>query len=158
MSKKLVGATAIIVALAIVLAATYMLTRPAVTPDVNPETTAEQENNDTDTNTGTNDPAKTSPEAETEEAETTTITATNQGFMPAMLTVKKGTAIRIVNNSDSPIEFSSDNHPSHRENPEMNMSTLEPGSEGTVTVTAVGEHGFHDHLNASHTGVLTVTE
>jgi plastocyanin len=155
MSKKLVGAIAIIVALVIVLVATYMLTRPAVTPDANPETTAEREDN---TNTGANNPTKTSPQIETDKAETTTITATNQGFMPAMLTVKKGTVLRIINNSDSPIEFSSDNHPSHRENPEMNMSPLEPGNEGTVTVTTVGEHGFHDHLNASHTGVLTVTE
>lgn len=152
MNNKLVAGTAAVVALVIILAATYMLTRPVATPNVAPNT---QQNDTNQKPANTETETETSPEANSESA---TITYTNQGFSPATLSVKSGAALRVVNNSDAPLEFSSDNHPSHRANPEMNMSTLQPGAEGTITVTTLGEHGFHDHLNASRTGVLTVTE
>ncbi|HMI08887.1 MAG TPA: cupredoxin domain-containing protein [Candidatus Saccharimonadales bacterium] len=87
-----------------------------------------------------------------------TITATNDGFTPNTVTVKKGQSIKIVNNSSSPIEFSSADHPTHLEDPELNMATLKPGESGTVTPEKVGTHGYHDHLHADHTGSITVTE
>jgi plastocyanin len=87
-----------------------------------------------------------------------TITATNDGFTPNTVTVKKGQSIKIVNNSSSSIEFSSADHPTHLEDPELNMATLKPGESGTVTPETVGTHGYHDHLHADHTGSITVTE
>jgi plastocyanin len=150
MNKKSVVVIAIIAALVIMLTATYIFTRPVATPNVVPPTNTETSNEA--------DPTPQTSSEDAESAEATTITYTDQGFTPASLSVKSGAALRIINNSSAPLEFSSDNHPSHRENPEMNMSTLQPGQEGIVTVTTPGEHGFHDHLNASRTGILTVTK
>lgn len=87
-----------------------------------------------------------------------TITFTNDGFSPTTLKVKKGTKVTIVNSSPSPVQFSSDDHPTHQEDPEINMSELAPGESGSFTVTTVGTHGFHDHNDESKTGTLIVTE
>lgn len=87
-----------------------------------------------------------------------TITATNDGFTPNTVTIKKGQMIKIVNNSSSPIQFSSADHPTHRLDPELNMSELAPGESGTVMPENVGSHGYHDHLHAEHTGTIVVTE
>ena len=87
-----------------------------------------------------------------------TITATNDGFTPDTVTVKKGESIKVVNKSSSDIEFSSADHPTHLQDPELNMDTLKPGEEGTVTPENVGTHGYHDHLSSGHTGKIIVTE
>lgn len=89
---------------------------------------------------------------------TATITFTNNGFSPSTLTVKKGTKVTVVNNSSNPVQFSSDNHPTHRANPEMNMMELSPGNNATFTANTLGTHGFHDHIDDSKTGTLIVTE
>lgn len=91
-------------------------------------------------------------------SEAGTITFTDDGFSPSTLTVKKGTKVTVVNKSSSPVQFSSGQHPTHREDPEINMSELAPGERGSFTVTVAGTHSFHDHLNASKTGTLVVTE
>lgn len=88
----------------------------------------------------------------------TTITFTDDGVSPARITIKKGTAVTVVNNSSRAIQFSSDDHPAHTDDPELNMSELAPGANGTFTPTHVGTHGFHDHHNDSVTGTITVTE
>lgn len=87
-----------------------------------------------------------------------TITATNDGFTPNTVTVKKGQTVKVVNNSSSPIQFSSGQHPTHLEDPEINMGILKAGESGTITPTKAGTHDFHDHLNDEHTGTLIVTE
>lgn len=103
--------------------------------------------------------ADTTPIAEEEATATTaTITYTDQGFSPVTLTVKKGATVRVVNNASDPLEFSSDNHPTHQDNSELNMDVLNAGESGSFTVTKTGEYGFHDHLNAANEGSLTVTE
>lgn len=80
------------------------------------------------------------------------------GFTPDTLTVKKGTVITIKNESDSNVQFSSDNHPSHLTNPEMNTSTIGPGESTTYTTSTVGTFGYHDHIDDNKTGTITVTE
>lgn len=87
-----------------------------------------------------------------------TITFTDAGFSPTTLTVKKGTKVTVVNSSSSSVQFSSDDHPTHLEDPEINMSELAPGESGSFTATTVGTHGFHDHIDDSKTGTLVVTE
>ena len=86
------------------------------------------------------------------------ITFTDEGFSPAMLTVKKGTVVTVENKSTNSVQFSSDDHPAHTDNTEMNMSVLAPGESGTFTAETVGTHGFHDHIDDSKTGTLVVTE
>jgi len=98
---------------------------------------------------------ETSNQAQTGDA---TITFTETGFSPSQLTVKKGTKITVINNSSHTLQFSSGEHPTHQENPEMNMGDLAPGEQGTVTLNHVGTHSFHDHHDDSKTGTLIVTE
>jgi len=87
-----------------------------------------------------------------------TITFTDDGFNPETLTVKKGTTVTVINNASRSVKFSSADHPTHRENPELNMETLEPGEQGTFTPTTIGTHGFHDHLDEDKVGTLIVIE
>lgn len=87
-----------------------------------------------------------------------TITFTDQGFTPREITVKKGTKITVVNSSNTDVQFSSDEHPTHRDNPEMNLKTLAPGESASYTAETVGTHPFHDHIDESKTGTVIVTE
>ncbi len=91
-------------------------------------------------------------------AEQSTITFTSSGFSPTELTVKKGAVITVKNDSSSEVQFSSDDHPTHRENQEMNLRVLKAGESTTYTAETVGEWGFHDHIDDSKTGMITVTE
>jgi plastocyanin len=120
-----------------------------------PSETANNEKTDTTKNTEENSPPVNN---ETGQETAATITATNDGFTPNTVTVKKGQSIKVVNDSSSPIEFSSADHPTHLQDPELNMSELQPGESGTITVTNAGTHGYHDHQNPSHTGKIIVTE
>lgn len=125
----------------------------AATKSASPEPTHthddSHEHNHAEGNTATSDPSKVA---------SVTITATDDGFMPSNVTVKKGQSVKVVNSSSSSIEFSSADHPTHLRDPELNMSTLKPGESGTVTPGSVGKHGYHDHLHADHTGSIAVTE
>ncbi|HSX23610.1 MAG TPA: cupredoxin domain-containing protein [Candidatus Saccharimonadales bacterium] len=85
-----------------------------------------------------------------------TITYTNDGFSPQNLTVKAGTKVTIKNNSSRVLQFDSDPHPEHTDDPELNIGSISPGSSKTVTVTVTGSHGYHNHLSPGDTGALIV--
>ena len=108
------------------------------------------------------DSAIETPEPEDSESpddqESAVIAFTNDGFTPSMLTVRERTVVTVRNDSSSQVQFSSDNHPTHRLNEGMNLRTLAPGESATFTAGPVGSHGFHDHIDARHTGTLIVTE
>lgn len=84
------------------------------------------------------------------------IVYSDSGFEPSSLTVPAGTVISIQNNSSNTLQFSSDPHPAHTDNPELNAVSVEPGSQTTVEVTTKGTWGVHNHLNHSHTATLIV--
>lgn len=90
--------------------------------------------------------------------ETAGIVYTDSGFEPKTLTVSKGTVVTVKNDSSKRVQFSSGDHPTHHNNPEMNLRELKPGESAAFTALTVGEHSFHDHIDATMTGVLTVTE
>lgn len=118
----------------------------------------------TPTTESTTQPAGNVPEDEVpDEADldrptgtSTTITYTDNGFNGVPASVKRGTVITINNNSSSDLEFSSDDHPVHRDNTELNTSVIGPGESTTVTVNKSGSWGFHNHLKDSHSGTLVV--
>jgi plastocyanin len=94
----------------------------------------------------------------TPETSATTITYTDNGFSPSSYTVKKGSTVTVTNNSKMDLQFSSDDHPTHTHDTELNMKTQKPGESVTFTVTKTGTQGFHDHLHPQYTGTLTITE
>jgi plastocyanin len=143
----------IIVAAAIILIGTfaYVLTRPTAT-----DTTTTTPTPTEPSTTETSEAPATENTPQTESA--ATITYTDSGFDPSTTTVKKGSTITVTNKSTKDVKFSSADHPTHQKQPELNMETLKPGESGTITVTKVGTWGFHDHIDASMTGMIVVTE
>jgi plastocyanin len=85
-----------------------------------------------------------------------TITYDGSSFSPNEVTVEKGGTVTFVNDSDSDVEPSSDNHPTHTVNPEINFGSIAPGERKTMTVNEAGEYGYHNHFSASETGVINV--
>lgn len=85
-----------------------------------------------------------------------TITYTDSGFSPATLTVKAGTTVTIINTSSQTIQFDSDPHPAHTDDPELNVGTIAPGESKTFKATTTGTFGFHNHLDPNATGTLVV--
>lgn len=100
----------------------------------------------------------TSEEAAPNPSERMTITFTDAGFQPRDLTVTKGTVITVKNESSKQVEFSSDDHPTHRDNTEMNLKVLAPGEADSFTASQAGEWSYHDHIDDSLTGTIKVTE
>lgn len=88
------------------------------------------------------------------------ITLTDNGFEPENLTVKTGQIITWVNNTSGKVQIGSDPHPVHTTNQELTngefVTDLEPGASVNVTLNKVGAWGFHDHLNPSVKGKVTV--
>ena len=102
-------------------------------------------------------PNTTSTDAQTS-SESAKITFTNDGISPSTLIVKKGIKLTVENKSLNELEFSSDDHPSHTDDPELNMSVLQPGESASFTPLTVGTHGFHDHIDDSKVGKIIVIE
>lgn len=89
-------------------------------------------------------------------ADQTVITYTDEGFNPATLTVAAGTTVTITNESSEDLDFSSDKHPIHTDNPELNRNTLSSGDSETFKVTKPGTWGYHNHLNPGRKGTIVV--
>jgi len=85
-----------------------------------------------------------------------TITYDGNGFSVSPSKVKAGGTVKVVNNSQSDMNFDSDPHPVHTDEPELNVGEVAPGQSKTFTVTKTGTWGFHNHLDPSQHGSLTV--
>jgi plastocyanin len=118
--------------------------------------------NKSDNTTGTtNTPSNSDTSDDTElseEAVAATITYTNSGFSPATVTVPAGSAVRIVNESSDTVAPSSDNHPEHTLNPQINFPDILPGQSATMFVTEPGTWGYHNHYKEDHQGTIVVEE
>ena len=85
-----------------------------------------------------------------------TIVFTDDGFTQDTYTFPAGTAIRVDNQSEMDLQFSSDSHPTHEDHSELNMDVLSAGEAGTFTPPGKGTYGFHDHINDQYTGTLII--
>lgn len=149
-TKALIGVIAIA---SVILLGTwvYIATRGPASDQTTDIRTTPQSDIDTTSETPVSDTA-------VEPASDTTIAYTNEGFSPNTITIKKGSTVTVTNTSDANVMLSSADHPTHEEQPELNMEMLKPGESGTLTLTKVGTWGYHDHVNASMTGTIIVTE
>ena len=85
-----------------------------------------------------------------------TIIFTDKGFEPSRLSVKIGATVTIKNSSSKDVQFSSDDHPTHKLNSGMNLRVLAPGESAMFIANQAGDWGFHDHIDDSFTGTITV--
>lgn len=109
----------------------------------------------TSTSTITNQSQPSSTTASTNQSPNT-ITLTGRGFNPSTLTVKTGDKVTVKNDSSSEMQFQSNPHPAHTDNPELNVGVVAPGKSATFTATAKGTWGYHNHLSIGNTGTLVV--
>ena len=90
----------------------------------------------------------------------TTITYTSSGFSPSDVTIKSGGSVTWMNDGDREIQIAANPHPVHTGNKEVSgggfVLTLQPGEQTTVTMNEVGSHGYHNHLNSSQGGTITI--
>lgn len=102
---------------------------------------------------------------------THTVTYSDDGFSPKDITIKVGDTVAWVNNTSGDMWVASAVHPTHsvyagtslREHCGSGPSTTafdqcEGGKTYTFTFTKEGLHRYHDHINASKTGSITVTQ
>ncbi|OGY25227.1 MAG: hypothetical protein A2864_02155 [Candidatus Woykebacteria bacterium RIFCSPHIGHO2_01_FULL_39_12] len=99
-----------------------------------------------------------SPSANKEEG--VTITYSNGSFSPSEVTVNSGSKITWLNNGDQEIKIGANPHPIHTGNKEVSGGdftlNLAPGESKSVVVTKTGSFGYHNHLNSSEGGTITV--
>ncbi|MEK9170836.1 MAG: hypothetical protein AAB789_00780, partial [Patescibacteria group bacterium] len=80
------------------------------------------------------------------------------GFIPRTLTITAGDQIRWINNDPiRPHQPSSDPHPAHTIYPALNMAEILAGGQVTSgPLTEIGTWNYHDHLDISFIGIITV--
>jgi plastocyanin len=144
-SKILIAIIGVLVVAGGIWAITSMTNKPTDTDTSDQSTPSDSQTNQS-----------TSNQTDQDASVAVVITYGDNGFEPATATVKSGSKIQVVNNSQDELELASDPHPTHTINPELNTEDIEPGSSKTITVTTTGEWGYHNHYNPSKRGTLTV--
>lgn len=85
-----------------------------------------------------------------------TVTLTSNGFSPSKLTIKAGQIVTWVNKSGEAAIINSDPHPTHTNYAPLNLGNFPEGGTLTLTFDKAGTFGFHNHLNPSERGTITV--
>lgn len=87
------------------------------------------------------------------------ISMTDSGFSPATLTVKKGSTVVFKNNSTKARWPASAPHPTHTDYPGFDpKGPLAAGESWSFKFDQVGIWKYHDHLQPTLFGSVTVTE
>lgn len=70
--------------------------------------------------------------------------------------IKVGDSIRFKNDDDESVQIQSNPHPTHTGLTALNIGVLKKGEEKVVKFEKAGTYGWHNHLNTSVTGSVTV--
>jgi plastocyanin len=80
-------------------------------------------------------------------------------FLPNSLDIKQGDIVFFKNSSTKSFWPASNPHPTHTAYPEFDAkSAMKPGQTFEFKFLKTGTWGFHDHLNSSASGTITVTK
>lgn len=85
-----------------------------------------------------------------------TITYTGKGFEPDAAAIPVNSYIRVRNRSIRMLKFMSDPYNQNSAEPELNKGEIKPGDSVKFFITQKGAWGFHNALDPSETGQLTV--
>lgn len=102
-----------------------------------------------------------------------TVTYTDQGFSPKSVSVAVGSSVKFVNNSTHKMWVASDAHPTHAKYDGTSTSqhcvsgsttggtfdectAVAPGTVYTFTFSEAGSFTYHNHVQASDSGIVTV--
>lgn len=84
------------------------------------------------------------------------INVTDTGFSPKELRIKTGTKIMWLNKTNGTVTVNSDEHPSHRLYPILNLGAFGKDSSVQTVFEKSGIYKYHNHLNASQAGIIIV--
>lgn len=84
------------------------------------------------------------------------VTISASGFVPKAVTVKVGDSVTWENTDSANHTVNSDPHPTHTLYPFLNVGVVKAGEKKSVTFDKAGTYTYHDHLNPSLTGSVTV--
>jgi plastocyanin len=101
-------------------------------------------------------PAPQQASSQPDTAKSVVIIYDNNGFNPSSATIKSGQVVTFQNKSSSTIQPSSDPHPQHTDNPELNVGMVAAGQSKSITPTKTGSFGMHDHFKPGNTFTITV--
>lgn len=90
------------------------------------------------------------------ESAATSVSITSSGFSPSDLTILKGETVSWTNSDTNTHTVDSGPHPVHTLYPPLNLGTIKPGEKKSLTFPKSGIYQYHDHLNSSLTGSVTV--
>ena len=85
-----------------------------------------------------------------------TVTLTSNGFSPVTLTISVGQTVTWVNESGQAATVNSDDHPVHTGYTQLNLGSFSDGGILTLKFDEPGTFGYHNHLNPSEIGTITV--
>ncbi len=146
MSRNVVITAVVIVLLAVV---GWYLTRPK-----QPATQTSQPT-ETPVSTESVSPATATDEAMMKEKNIVTVSST--GFTPKSITVKVGDTVTWSNSDTITHTVNSDSHPTHTLYPILNkVGQIKAAEKKALQFTQPGTYNYHDHLNPSLTGLVTV--
>lgn len=111
------------------------------------------------TATTTPSPAETTTPATQEatpQTEQNLVSVTADGFSPKNITIKVGGSVTWTNSDSVVHTVNSALHPTHQVYPLLNLGNIQPGDKKSLTFPTAGIYKYHDHLNPSLTGQVTV--
>lgn len=81
----------------------------------------------------------------------------SSGFLPKDVTIKVGESVTWVNQDTSDHQVKSAVHPTHLVYPPLNnVDLIKPGEKKPLVFPTAGSYKYHDHLNPSLIGSVTV--
>ena len=84
------------------------------------------------------------------------IELTDNGFVPKVVTVQKGSRVIWFNKTSVDGTVNSDNHPTHQLYSPLNLGTFPPDFSVQLVVEDPGTYGYHNHLKPEQRGTIIV--
>lgn len=78
------------------------------------------------------------------------------GFSPKDITISVSESITWINSDTADHIVDSAPHPIHTAYPPLNLGTINPGEKKSLTFPKAGIYKYHDHLNPTLSGSITV--
>lgn len=86
----------------------------------------------------------------------TVVTISSSGFSPKSITIKTGESVTWMNSDSVNHQLASDPHPVHTAYPPLNLGVIGPGEKKSLSFPTAGTYTYHDHLNPTLKGTVTV--
>ena len=140
----------------LILAIVFVAVIVAVALVVNNKNDSSDKNSSSTATTSEDSENSTSSDETTSSSVAVTITYDGNSFSSTADTMKAGETVKVINSSNKALDFDSDPHPAHTDNRELNLGDIAPGESRTFVIDKTATWGYHNHLDASQNGSITV--